>query len=152
MIFLLVFLVLAFYLLYISTLTGFFAVYYYDEKKYPKIKAYESNVGYFSHILFIAGIYFINIIVIIFYTRIIGMIIFSILIILAILFRIIVKKNMKNIIKITCAGIKPPATVIFNSKLLTILLSPFSNIIFIILIYAFIIVFLGIEILIKKYL
>jgi len=39
---------------------------------------------------------------------------------------------MNNIIRISFFGIRPPADVIFKNKLLTIILSPFSNIIFLI--------------------
>ena len=47
---------------YISVLTGFYATYYYDNKIHKKIKIHDSNEGYFSHILFIAGIFLLNII------------------------------------------------------------------------------------------
>jgi hypothetical protein len=105
---------------------------YYDSKN-KKIKMIDTDEGYFSHILHIAGIFFINIFVTLFYNNIIGMIIYGILILLGIIVMFLIKRNMKNITEIICVDIRCPATVKFKSKLLTILLSPFSNTVFIII-------------------
>jgi hypothetical protein len=124
---------LIFLMWYVSVLTGFFATYYYDSKINRKIKIIDTNEGYFSHILFIAGIFFINTIITLFYNIIIGIIGYCILILLGISIMFLIKRNMKNITEINCVSIRYPATVKFKSGLLTILLSPFSNIIFIII-------------------
>ena len=60
-----------FLMFYISTLTGFFATYYYDSKIHKKIKIYDTNEGYFSHILYIGVIFFINLFVMLFYNRLV---------------------------------------------------------------------------------
>jgi hypothetical protein len=122
---------------YISLLTGFFATYYYDDKIHKKIKIRDTNEGYFSHILFLAGIFFINIIIIL-NNKIIGITIFCILFVFGVLVNFLVKNNMKNITEIYCIGIKPPASVKFKSKLMTILLSPITNGVIIAIILAFI--------------
>ena len=122
---------------YISVLTGFFATYYYDNKVHKKIKIRDTNEGYFSHILFIAGIFLINIIVLL-NNKIIGIIIYFLLLVFGVLINFLVKNNMENITEIYCVGIKPPALVKFKSKLMTILLSPFTNVLMIAIIFAFI--------------
>jgi hypothetical protein len=123
---------------YISLLTGFFATYYYDNKIHTKIKIHDTNEGYFSHILYIAGIFLINIIVLL-NNKIIGIIIYCILLVFSVLINFLVKNNMKNITEIYCVSIRPPASVKFKSKLMTILLSPVTNGVMISIILAFIV-------------
>jgi len=123
---------------YISILTGFFATYYYDDKIHKKIKIHDINEGYFKCTLFIAGVSFIYFIIILLNNKTIGIIIFCILLVFGVLINFLVKNNMKNITEIYCVGIKPPALVKFKSKLMTILLSPFSNVVMMAIILAFI--------------
>ena len=126
---------------YISLLTGFFAVYYYDPKKYIRIRFSDYNDGDFQHLLLIAMYFLINTFITLFYDRILGLVIYSILIILGILISIIVKRNMKNIITIyNPIGRKIiPIRIKFRRKLMTTILSPLSNDIFLIIIIIFII-------------
>ena len=121
-----IFLGVIFLMFYISVLTGFFATYYYNENTHKKIIFKDSDAGYFSHILYIAGLFLINIFVF-FQNKFIGIIIYIFLIALILTIWYFVKRNMKNIIKINCTWYRPPATVIFNTKIMTLLLSPFSN-------------------------
>ena len=134
-----------FLMFYVSILTGFFATYYYDSKINKKIKMIDTDAGYFSHILHIAVVFFINTIVTIFYNKMIGMIGYCIQISLGIIIMFLIKRNMKNITEIICVGIRYPATVKFKSKLLTILLSPFSNTVFIIILLVISVCFIIIE-------
>jgi hypothetical protein len=57
-----------------------------------------------------------NIFLTIFYSIIIGIIIYFILVIFGIIIRNAVKQNMKNIIEIKYFGIRPPAVVIFTDS------------------------------------
>lgn len=125
---LVVFSVILILILYVSMLTGFFALYYYDENLHKKIViSGDDGLGYNISILGIAAFFFLAIAVMVFYKEIVwGLTVFFILLFLAILYRTLVKKNMKNIVKIS-GGYKPPVTVIFKKKIYTLLLSPFSS-------------------------
>ena len=129
----LIFFFILIFTLYISLLTGFFAIYYYDCDKYKNIDAKNIDLGYTLHVFILSFIFFIIICTIIFYNKIIGIILFILFILSALFIRYIIKRNMKNIIEIYYIGIDPPAFVKFNSKILTMLLSPFSYTIFSIL-------------------
>jgi hypothetical protein len=58
---------------------------------------------------------------------VIGIIVFIIFVILGITLKIIIKKNMNNVIKIETEGIRSPASIYFKNKMTTLLLSPLSN-------------------------
>jgi hypothetical protein len=127
-------------MLYVSLLTGFFAVYYYDEKKHKHIKTIgDIHLAYSSSILFIVAFFFIVLIVMIFYKKLFfGLITFFILLFLGILSHFLVKKNMKNILEIS-GGYKPPITVKFKKIRYTVLFSPISTGYFLIALFLFII-------------
>jgi L-asparagine transporter-like permease len=115
-------------MLYVSLLTGFFAVYFYDEKKHKHIKTSgDIHLAYGSSILFLAAFFFVVMVVIIFYRELIfGLIAFFVLIFLGTLFHFLVKKNMKNIAEMS-GGYKHTVTVQFKKKRYTLLLSPVST-------------------------
>jgi len=143
--------IIIFLYFYVSVLTGFFAIYYYNNKIYNNIKTKNIDSGYFSHILAIAVLFIINTCLTIFYNNIIGIIIYCILIVFAIIFKFVIKNNMKNIIEIYFYGARPPAIVKFKTKSLTILLSPISSGIFSIILFVIIFGIFFMILLFKKY-
>ena len=54
---------------YISLVTGFFALYYYDREKYKKIRLNNYDTGYFLQSLLIALYFIINTFITLFYNR-----------------------------------------------------------------------------------
>ena len=112
---------------YISLVTGFFVLYYYDKKLHKNIVIIgDDSLDYFKHIIHLAIFILLTMLIIIKKT-IIGIFLFGIFLITGIILRIFIKKNMKNVIKIYTGTIRSLGSIYFRNKTTTILLSPFSN-------------------------
>ena len=129
--------IIVFSLFFAHTITGLFALIYSKYSK--KINVYlvieNKDFVYISQIIILIFYYFGSLISIRF-LGIFGWIILILLISCTILIRRYIKNNLSKIESIDVASINLVVNVTFKSKLLTLLLSPFSNIAVVIVIFA----------------
>jgi hypothetical protein len=132
-------------IIYISSLTSFFSLYYYDEEKHNNIKIYGYNNSSYKLALFTLKLYYIATIIIAFFINIIiGILNIILLTLFTIFMQNYIKNNMEIISEIHC-GVMPPIFIKFINKRYELFLIPILNPIIISLYIAFIIIMILIK-------
>jgi len=128
-------------LIYISSLTGFFSLYYYDKEKHKNIRLFGENKNTYKVALFTLRLYYIATIFMAFYIKIIiGILCFILLTIITIIINNYIKNNMEIISEIHCWASNPIITIKFTGKRYKLFLIPISNPIIILLYIVLIII------------
>jgi hypothetical protein len=127
-------------IIYISSLTSFFSLYYYDEEKHKGIKIYGYNKSSCKLASFELKLYYISAIILAFFINIIiGILSIILLTLFTIFIQNYIKNNMEIISEIHC-GVMPPIFTKFKYKRHGLFLIPVLNPIIISLYIVFIII------------
>jgi hypothetical protein len=113
--------------LYVTNITSFFVIYYYNPNKHKNIELVGNiNTIYLKQLFVVLMIYIMSIIVSFFISFVLGFLVFLVLTFLVMIVHNYIKKNMEKIKSIHC-GIRPFVYIKFNDKIYNSLLMPVNN-------------------------